>query len=106
MATEEEKGQSQAAQAKNLKEREALGKAYAALVAQESIQSWTAFTFEEAMDRQIEAIEGASTQKRPNQLERVDRIEQEAISAIARIRELPPEQFLEPSEDNDVNTER
>ena len=106
MTTEQEKGQDQAAQAKNLREREALGKAYAALVAQENIQSWSAFTFEDAIDQQIENIEGASTQKRPNQLERVDRIEQEALSAIARLKEVPPEQFLEPSADEDVNTER
>lgn len=106
MTTEQEKGQDQAAQAKNLREREALGKAYAALTAQQNIQSWSAFTFEEAVDRQIEDIEGSSTQKRPNQLERVDRIEQDTLSAIARLKEIPPEQFLEPSADSDVNTER
>ena len=53
------------------------------LVGQQSIQGWTAFTLEEAMDAQIERIEGKSTDKRPNELERVDRIEQECLAAIA-----------------------
>lgn len=106
MATEQDKGVNDAGQARNLKEREALGNAYAALVGQQSIQAWSAFTLEEAVDAQIEAIEGKSTDKRPNQLERVDRIEQDCLSAIAALREIPPEQFLEPDPENDVNTPR
>ena len=105
MATEEEKGRDQQVQAQNLKEREALGRAYGALVGQQSVQSWSAFTFEDAVDSQIEDIEGKSTQKRPNQLDRVDRIEQDALSAIARLKEVPPEKFIEPDPDSDVNTE-
>ena len=104
MATEEEKGRDQQVQAENLKERETLGRAYAALVGQQSVQSWTAFTFEDAVDTQIEEIEGKSTQKRPNQLDRVDRIEQDTLSAIARLKDVPPERFIEPNPDEDVNT--
>lgn len=106
MASEQDKGVNDAGQSRNLRERESLGNAYGALVGQQSIQAWSAFTFEEAMDAQIEAIEGPSTDKRPNQLERVDRIEQECLSAIAAMREIPPEQFLEPDPNHDVNTPR
>jgi hypothetical protein len=106
MASEKERGQDQATQAQNLKEREALGNAYASLLGQKDVQSWASFTFEEALDTQIEDIEGASTAKRPNQLDRVTRIEQSALNAIAKLREVPPEQFIDPDDEADVNTER
>lgn len=92
-------------QARNIQERVALNNAYAALQGQQNIQSFSAFTFEEALDAQIESIEGASTDKRPNKLERVTRVEQEALQAIAKLKEIPPEYFQEPSADEDVNTE-
>lgn len=106
MATEQDKGVDNAGQVRNTREREALSNAYAALLGQQSIQSWTAFTFEEAVDAQIELIEGAATDKRPNELGRVDRIEQDCLAAVAALRELPPEQFLEPDPEQDVNTPR
>ncbi len=106
MASEQDKGVSDSGQARNLKEREALGNAYAALVGQQSVQAWSAFTLEEAIDAQIETIEGKSTDKRPNLLERVDRIEQDCLAAIAALRDTPPEQFLEPDPNQDVNTRR
>lgn len=104
MATEQEKGVETQGQVRNIREREAISNAYAALVGQQNIQSWSAFTFEEAMDAQIEEIEGKSTQKRPNLLERVDKIEQETVAAVAKLKEVPPEQFLEHNPATDVNT--
>lgn len=106
MATEQEKGVNDSGQTRNLREREALSDAYGALVGQQNIQTWSAFTLEEAIDAQIEEIEGTSTDKRPNERERVDRIEKGVLSAIAQLRETPPEKFLEPDRDNDVNTQR
>lgn len=106
MAKEQDKGTNESSQERTTRQREALSHAYAALVGQQSIQGWTAFTFEEAMDAQVERIEGKSTDKRPNELARVDRIEQECLAAIAALRDTPPEQFLEPSPDQDVNTAR
>lgn len=106
MSKEQDKGTNDTGQGRNVQQREALSNAYAALVGQQSIQGWTAFTLEEAMDAQIERIEGKSTDKRPNELERVDKIEQETIAAIAALRDIPPEKFLEPSPDSDVNTAR
>lgn len=106
MATKQDDGVDDTGQARNLREREALNNAYAALLGQQTIQSWTAFTLEEAIDAQVESIEGPSTDKRPNQLERVDRIEQECLAAIKALRNTPPEQFREPEPGEDVNTER
>jgi hypothetical protein len=106
MTTEQDKGVADQGQTRNIREREALSNAYGALVGQQSVQGWTAFTLEEAMDAQIEAIEGTATEKRPNELMRVDRIEQECLAAIAALRDLPPEQFIEPDPEQDVNTPR
>lgn len=106
MAEQKDKGVNDTGQSRNIRQREALSNAYAALVGQQSIQGWTAFTVEEALDGQIERIEGKSTSKRPNELERVDHIEQEILAAVAALRDTPPEQFIEPRSDQDVNTPR
>jgi hypothetical protein len=106
MPSEQDKGVNDAGQTRNDRSRESLSDAYGALVGQQNVQTWSAFTFEEAVDAQIETIEGPSTDKRPNLLQRVDKIEQDALSAIAALRETPPEQFLEPNPDQDVNTPR
>ena len=105
MATEEEKALDRSKQAQNLRERRALNDAYAVLEGQKLTQSWAAFTFEDAVDLQIEEIEGATVGKRPNQLDRVDRIEKMTLDAIAQIRNIPPEDFIDPDPDEDVNTE-
>lgn len=105
-SSEQDNGVDSAGQTRNLREREALNDAYAGLVGQQNIQTWSAFTFEEALDAQIEEITGASTNKRPNERDRVDRIEQNVLSAITQLKDTPPEQFLEPDPDKDVNTGR
>lgn len=106
MGTEKDQNTNDTGQSRNIREREALSNAYGALVGQQNIQGWLAFTVEEALDAQIERIEGKSSQKRPNELERVDKIEQETLSAIRALRDTPPEQFLESNTDQDVNTPR
>jgi hypothetical protein len=107
MASNEDENLEDAGQDRNLKERIALSNAYAVLRGQETIQSFSAFTFEEAVDSQIERIEGGGggTAKRPNLLARVDKIEQEALQAIRVLKKIPPEQFIEHDEEEDVNTE-
>ena len=87
------------------KEREALNNGYAAIVGQQATQTFTAFTFEEAMDAQLERIEGEGTALRPNLLDRVDSIEGELKSAVAKVQQISPEQFLEKDEERDVNTD-
>lgn len=84
--------------------RRALGNAYAFVKGRESVQSFSAFTFEDAMDQQIERIEGKGTELRPNELDRITKIENEILQAVNKIKELPPEAFIEPDVENDVNT--
>jgi len=88
----------------HLNQRRAVNNAYAALEGQKNTQSFASFTFEDAVDLQIERIEGEGTKLRPNELERVDRIEQGLIKAVEQLKEVPPEQFLEADPDRDVNT--
>lgn len=100
----QEEGQAESVQARNTRLRESLSNAYAALQAERSVQSFSAFTFEEALDSQIERIEGAGTQLRPNELDRVDRILSQVREAVDQIKALPPESFIKPSSEDDVNT--
>ncbi len=88
----------------HLRQRRALNNAYAALIARQNTNTFAAFTFEEAVDLQIERIEGAGTQLRPNLLGRVDRIENELLQTVEELKKLPPDRFLEKSPDEDVNT--
>jgi hypothetical protein len=104
MATDKETNEAQQTQDRNLTERIALGDAYGALVGQQSLQSFTAFTFEEAVDAQIERIEGTSSLKRPNALTRVQQIKQSVQRAVEVLKATPPEEFIEPNEAQDVNT--
>lgn len=97
-AAEQQKQQDQ------LKLRIALNDAYAALEGQKSVQSFLAFTFEEAISNQIDRLTGTSTRLRPNELDRVNNIQQTLTNAIAQIKQTPPEDFLEPNQGRDVNT--
>ncbi len=106
MPSDVERNQDRVGQLRNLKERTALGDAYSTLLGQQTIQAFSAFTFEEAIDAQIERIEGKGTSRRPNLLERVDRVEQSTLQAINVLKKVPPEDFLEPDDATDVNTER
>jgi type VI protein secretion system component VasK len=100
----QEEGQAESVQSRNTRLRESLSNANTALQAERTTQSFSAYTFEEALDAQIERIEGAGTQLRPNELDRVDRILSEVREAVDQIKSLPPESFIKPSSKDDVNT--
>jgi hypothetical protein len=57
-------------------------------------QTAAAFTFEEAVDAQIERIEGASTQIRPNQLDYVENIRNQLVKAAEELKQVSPEKFM------------
>lgn len=96
---EEEKAQSQ-----NLELRKALNDAYAFVEGQKSVQSFAALTFEDLMDQQIERISGKDTDNRPNALHRIDKIENGVIQAVAKIKSMPHDAFVEAKPGKDVNT--
>lgn len=82
----------------------ALNDAYAQLESEKAIQSFNAFTFEEALANQIERIEGESTKIRPNELDRTERIYQNLVKAVEELKQVPPEKFLTKDNARDVNT--
>lgn len=104
MTTNDNTNEEQRLQRFHIRQRRALNNGLAALVGAQHRQTFQAFTFEEAVDLQIERIEGEGTKLRPNQLSRVDRIENELTKAIEELKKVPPEKFLEANANEDVNT--
>lgn len=63
-----------------------------------------AVTLDELLAQQIEMIEGGGTTNRLGILEKIEKVRTELRSTTDQIRQLPPESFEGPSEDDDVNT--
>lgn len=91
-------------QAQNLELRVAISNAYAAVEGQKALQSFSALTFEELCEAQIQRISGADTPERLNELNRVQRILKGVQDAVSKIKALPPEAFAKPDAGRDVNT--
>lgn len=85
--------------------RRVLSNSYAFVLGEQATQSFSALTYEELADDQIERIEGKDVVPgRPNELERVDRLQRELTDAIQKIKQIPPEKFIESDSRRDVNT--
>lgn len=84
--------------------RTALGRALASVKGREFTTTTQAFVFEEALDRQIEHIEGAGTKKRPGELARIKRVEQDLLGAVEQLKKMDDDEFLLADETNDVNS--
>lgn len=91
-------------QSQNIQLRVALSDAYASVEGAKAVQSFSAVTFEDLADQQIQRISGPDTQSRPNELNRVQRTLSNVLQAVAKIKALPPEAFAEPNESRDVNS--
>lgn len=91
-------------QQQNLDLRTALNDAYAAVEGAKAVQSFSAITFEELANTQIQRISGPSTQTRPNALDAVQQVLTNLTNAVAKIKALPPDAFMEPADGRDVNT--
>lgn len=102
--SEKDKGQEESVHELQMRLRRSVGNAYAFVLADQNTQTIASFTLEDALDLQIESIEGGGTQLRPNKLDRLERIKQEIVTAVEQIKELPPEYFQDPDETKDVNT--
>lgn len=94
------------AQSQNLELRRALNDAYAFVEGQKATQTFAAFTFEDALDQQIERLSGADTDVRPNALHRIDKIENGVVQAVERIKSMPDDAFAKRDDEKDVNTSR
>lgn len=75
-----------------------------ALRSQEINRSFASISLEEVIDRQIERIEGAETETKPNRLTRVNRIKAEFDGVIDAIKETDPDLFRPADPDDDANT--
>lgn len=104
VATKNQGNEEQRLQQLNAANRRAVNNSYAALLADANTETFMAFTFEEAVDAQIERIEGEGTDLRPNLKTRVDRIRNEIVKAAEELKKIPPDQFLDKDEERDVNT--
>jgi len=88
----------------HMRQRRALNNALGSILGTQNSQTFLAFGFEDALDLQIERIEGESTALRPNRLDRVDKIENELLKAVLELKDIPPENFLSVDATTDVNT--
>ncbi len=88
----------------NLELRRVLNQSIGAVLGRQATESFYALTYEELADQQIERIEGNGSSTRPNELERVNKIESDLLSAVEQIRNIPPENFLLADPTRDVNT--
>jgi hypothetical protein len=88
-----------------IRQRIALENAYSALLGDQNVQTFSAFTFEDALDLQIEQISGAGDEAHPNQLGRVQRIKTQLLQAVEQISAIDPSQFRKLAQDDpSVNT--
>lgn len=91
-------------QQQNLELREALSDAYSSIEGYKAAQSFGALTFEDLADQQIARISGPDTDSRPNELNRVQRVLNNVLQAVTKIKALPPESFAKPDPSRDANT--
>lgn len=88
----------------NFELRRVLNQSIGAVLGRQTTESFYSLTYEELADAQIERIEGQGTSTRPNELERVNKIESDLLNAVSQIRSIPPENFLLADPSRDVNT--
>lgn len=88
----------------NTELRRVINNSVGAVLGRQTSESFFAVTYEELADQQIERISGPATTARPNELERVDKIEQDMLALVQQVRNLPPEKFILSDSSQDVNT--
>jgi hypothetical protein len=93
-----------ATQQQNLDLRSALNDAYAAVEGAKGVQTFTAYTFEDALSAQITDINGPGTDSRPNELQSIQNILNNVMQAAQQIQAMPADQFADPDSQRDVNT--
>lgn len=85
--------------------RRSVANAYAFVKGQETTESFSALTFEELLDAQIERIEGPGTDIRPNVLDRIRKVKSDLLAAVTAIKAQPDDFFKQPDAKEDTVTE-
>lgn len=88
----------------NFQLRLVINQSLGAVQGRQTAEAFAAITYEELANQQIERITGPGTTTRPNELERINKIESDMTNAVAQIRNIPPENFLMRDTSRDVNT--
>lgn len=90
-------------QQQNEELKKSISDAYAAVQGAAGVQTFAAYTLEDAANDQVQQISGPSTPTRPNELDSVQAILKNVTQAAAKIKSLPADAFVEPDPTNDVN---
>lgn len=91
--TKQQQSEQDDKQDETIRQRIALSNAYASLLGEQTNQTFSAFTFEDALQLQIDQIEGTGTEAHPNLLGRVDRIKSQMLQAVEQISKVDPSKF-------------
>lgn len=87
-----------------LQYRIVLANAYGFVQGQQSVQSFSALTFEQLAAAQVDRLTGKGSPGRPNALQRVQKVVNDLTSMAGQIKATDPSAFLAPDGDKDVNT--
>lgn len=87
-----------------LRMRQVVSDAYAFVRGRETVASFSATTFEDLAQQQITRLTGRGTDTRPNSIARVQKIQSEIENFAVQIKNTPPDAFLPPDSNKDVNT--
>lgn len=88
----------------SLRLRTIVSNAYAFVKGRETTQSFSAITFEDLAQAQIDRLSGKGTATRPNVIARIKGIEDQLLSFANQIKQTDPSAFLMADSTQDVNT--
>jgi hypothetical protein len=78
--------------------------AYAFVEGSKTTQTFASLTFEDVLDAQITQLTGPDTPQRPNPLNRIAAIAARTVDAVAKIKSLPPDFFVQRDDTDSANT--
>jgi hypothetical protein len=88
----------------NIALRRGLQSATAFVQGEQANQALGGVTLTDMLEAQISAIEGDASPIRPGKINRIKSIRDQITATVAIARSLPPEVFVDPIPDEDVNT--
>ena len=85
--------------------RRAVNNAYAFVRGRETASSFLAITFEDLASAQVERLSGkGANATRPNEIDRIKKVEGDIVAAAEQIKKIPPDAFNADSVGTNVNT--
>lgn len=84
--------------------RTVVARAYSFVAGQQSVQTFSAITFEELAAQQIDRLSGKGSAGRPNAIQAIQRVAQDLQNVAQQIMQTDPSAFLVPDATQDVNT--